>query len=104
MNAMLANDIGGGIFALLVIVAGLVSSVLALAALIPANRGKRAPAIVLFAPAIVTAATVTVGMIWQCATDRSTGSFGGRVLEWLPFWILFAGPPLLTGAIAILVL
>jgi hypothetical protein len=104
MSPILADDIEGGIFALSILAAGGVSSILALTALIPANRGKRPAAIALSTPAILTAVGVTVWIVWQCIKGPAQGEDRGSALNMMFFWFLFAGPSFLTGTIAILVL
>lgn len=98
MNLILAEDIGGWLAAGTLLLAGVISSLLALLALIPASKGIRSAAILLGAPAVLTTLSVTAWIIIE--TIRHRGSPESSVSDMFISWLMLAGLPLLTGGIA----
>src|SRR6186997_576338 len=78
MNVILAENISGWLFAGTLLTAGIVSSLLALVALIPASRGNRPAAILLGAPAVLLAAAgITAWVIADTIRSPQPVSSGG---------------------------
>jgi hypothetical protein len=101
---ILAEDIGGWLLAGMLVTAGLASALLALLALIPASRGNRSAAIFMTAPALLAAVAVTLFVIGNMIRDHVRGSDTGTLSDAFFSWLIFVGPPLLTGGIATLVI
>ena len=108
MNAMLADDIDGGIFVILILLVVGVTCLLALGALFPAAKGDCMPALALSIPAFLAGILVTawlaVGFISDRMHETQIESF--RVgLSYLAMpWLVMAGPPFATGLLALSVL
>ena len=101
---ILAEDIGGWLFAALVLFGGLGAAVLALGALIPAWKGKSALCLALSGPAVVLGIGVTVwlgyGFISSTMHDPELDIRQDLLLPWL----LMAGPSTVTSVLALVVL
>jgi hypothetical protein len=103
MHAILAENLNGWLFGAAVLFGGLLASVLALCALVPARQGNRGWTWALVSPAFVVGLLVTVGAGYGMVTDGvrdgdySVGDFA------IP-WLVLAGPSLATGLLAVVVL
>jgi len=101
---ILAEDIGGWLFAALVLFGGFGAAFLAMTALIPAWKGHLALALTLSVPALILGLGVTVwlgyGFMTSNLHDPDLDVWQDHVLPWL----LMAGPSLVTGALALAVL
>jgi|ERR1043165_4209678 hypothetical protein len=104
MPVMLAEDIGGWLFAGGVLLGGFATSVLALSALIPAWKGKRAFTLLLAAPAFVLGVSATIwrvhGYMRQSPADSSYNPTPDFIFELL----IMAAPALATSLLAVTVL
>ena len=103
MSVILAEDIGGWLLAGGVLARGVVSSLLALLALIPASRGKRSIAITLLTPSLIVSTGVTIWLVTQFIGNHRHGIDVAIGSDLIGPWIFMAGPSFLTGVIAILV-
>jgi hypothetical protein len=103
MRVILADSIDGGIFALLVLLAGLAASLLAILALFPAAHGKKAATLLMAAPAFSAGVVVT---IWLASMYLKEGDSGDLEFwsDCLAPWLLFAGPSFGTSLLAGLIL
>ncbi len=97
---ILAEDIGGWLFAALVLFGGLGAALLAMIALIPARKGHRALALTLSVPALILGLGVTIwlgyGFMTSNLHDPDLDLWQDHVLPWL----LMAGPSLATSLLA----
>lgn len=101
---MLAEDIGGWIFVGGVLLAGFATSLLALIAIIPARKGKRAFTLLLAAPAFVVGVSATIwcvhGYMRQSPADSNYNPTPDFIFELL----IVAAPALATSLLAVTVL
>jgi hypothetical protein len=103
MRVLLADDIGGGILALLVLCGVALVSLLALGALFPAARGIKAVTLLMAAPAFIAGVSVTIWLGITYAQDNEHADLEFWSDVFMP-WMLFAGPALGTALLAGLVL
>jgi hypothetical protein len=103
MRVILADSIDGGILLILVMLAGLAVSLLAILALFPAAYGKKAATLLMAAPAFFAGVAVTIwlGLTYVQSDDHSSSEFWNACLA--P-WLLFAGPSFGTSLLAGLIL
>ena len=101
---MLAEDIGGWLFALLVMAGGLVASVVALIALVPAFRGHWQLAIALSVPAVAVGLLVAAWMVYSFFSSGSMRDPEADVVHdfFMP-WAVMGGPALVTGMLGMTV-
>jgi hypothetical protein len=104
MDVMLAEDLSVWILNGMILTAGVGSSLLALVALIPASRGKRLVAFALAAPALLDGIGVSVWLLVQFLGAKHDPAYTGAISDLVGDLIFMAGPPLLTGCIAVLVI
>ena len=100
---MLADSIDGGIQAMLIICGSLATAVLALCALGPASRGNRKLAFILAAPALVFGLLTTFYLLYGYVRDGLHDP-DSDLSDFMAPWACMAGPALLTGFAATLVL
>jgi hypothetical protein len=102
MHPILAENINGWLFAAAVFFGGLITSALALCALVPARQRNRRLTFALAAPALVFALLITLWTGYEFITeglqdpDYSMRDFA------IP-WLVMAGPSVVTGLLAIAV-
>jgi len=104
MHPILADDIDGGIFAILVLGAGLVTSVVALIGLAPAMRGDKAGTLCLITPAFLCGVAIVIWLTWQYIADWRENSHARFNRNDLLVYIVLAGPALATSLLGALVL
>ena len=108
MNIMLADDIDGGIFVIMILFVVAVTCLLALGALFPAARGNRMPALALSVPAFLAGILVTVWLAVGFISDRMHETQIEPISIGLSYlvmpWLVMAGPPFATSLLAISVL
>jgi hypothetical protein len=103
MHPILAENLNGWLFAAALFFGGLLASILALCALIPAARRNRARTLALAAPALIVGLLVTLWTGYGFITDGMRDpSYSLR--DFFTPWIMFAGPPLACGLLAVAVL
>jgi hypothetical protein len=103
MHPILAENLNGWLFAAALFFGGLLASILALVALVPAAQRDRARTLALAAPALVVGLLVTLwvgyGFITEGMHDPSYS-----IRDFLTPWLMLAGPPLASGLLAVAVL
>lgn len=102
MHILLADSIDGGILAILFVLGGLVASVLALIALVPAFQGSWKQALVFCSPALIYGLGMTVYFLYGYLTDGLHDP-DAEPRDFILPWAFMAGPALATGLLAILV-
>lgn len=103
MQPILAENLDGWLFGAAVLFGGLLASVLALCALVPARKNNRPLTFALAAPAFVVALLVTLCAAYGFITDGlhdPDSSIGDFAVPWL----MLAGPSFATSLLAIIVL
>ena len=103
MHFILAENINGWLFAAAVFFGGLLASILALAALVPAARRNRAATFGLAAPALLVGLLVTIWAGYEFVTDGMHDP-DYSIRDFLAPWFMLAGPPLACGLLAVAVL
>lgn len=108
MNAMLADDIDGGILVILILLVVAGTCLLGLGALIPAARGDRKLTLALSAPAFLAGILVTVWLVVGFITERMHETeiepLGTELSYLVMPWLVMAGPPFAISLLAVLVL
>ena len=105
MRVLFAEDTGGWILAGSVLFGGLATSVLALIALIPAWKGRRALALSLSAPALVMGVIATVWLVIDYAkVQPDPDPSYNATLDFFMELLIMAGPALVTSLLAMAVL
>jgi hypothetical protein len=98
---ILAEDIGGWLFAGLVLFGGLGAALLALGALVPAWKGHPSLALTLSAPGLILGLGVTIwlgyGLLTSNLHDPDIDLWQDHVLP----WVVMAGPSLATSLLAL---
>jgi hypothetical protein len=103
MHPILAENLNGWLFAAAVFFGGLIASVLALCALVPAWRGNRRSAFVLASPALVIGVLMTLwGGYWFITDGMRDPDYS--LSDFVLPWLVMAGAPLATSLLAIVVL
>jgi hypothetical protein len=103
MHPILAENLDGWLFGALLLFGGIIASVLALCALVPARRRNRRLTFILVAPAFLIVVLVTGMMIYAFITDglhNPDYSFSDFAIPWL----MLGGPSFATGLLALAVL
>jgi hypothetical protein len=96
---MLAEDIGGWLAVGMLFLGSLVASLLALGALYPAYRGRRALTIRLIAPAIIMA-VLAVYYFANAYVHREFHDHEEIMLNYVQPWLLMGLPPLATSLLS----
>jgi len=104
MHPILADDIDGGILMILLLGAGLITSVLALIGLAPAMRGDKAGTLCLITPAFLCGVVIFVWLAWQFIADWREDPHGRFNRNDIMVFIILAGPALATSLLGGLVL
>jgi hypothetical protein len=100
---MLADEIDGGILALLVLLACGGVSLLALIGLVPAMKGNRTLTLVMISPALLAVVTITIWLGYGVFTDGLKDP-DARLSDFFAPWLIFSGLPVITSGAALLVL
>jgi hypothetical protein len=103
MHLILAENLNGWLFAAAVFFGGLIASVQALCALVPAWQGNRRSTLVLVTPALVIGVLVTLGAGYGFITDGLHDP-GYSLSDFAAPWLMMAGAPVATSLLAIVVL
>ena len=104
MHVMLADDIDGGIFMILILGGVLITSVMALIGLAPAMRGDKAGTLRLIAPGFLCGVAIVVWLAWQFIADRREDPHEKFNRNDILVFIVLAGPALATSLLGALVL
>ena len=99
MHVMLAEDIGGWLVAGALLLGSLATSVLALAALFPAYRGRRALTLCLIAPAVIIA-VVAVCYFTDAYVHREFHDHEEIMANYIQPWLVMGLPPLVTSLLS----
>ena len=103
MHPILSDEVSGGLMAAAAFLGGLLAAVLALCALVPAWQRNRRLTLALVAPAFLLVLLVTLGIGYGFVTDGLHDPDYSASDFVIP-WVLFAGPPLAAGLLAVGVL
>ena len=103
MHLILAENIDGWLFGAALFFGGLLVSILALVALVPAARRNRAATFALAAPALLVGLLVTIWVGYGFITDGLRDP-DYSIRDFLAPWFMLAGPPLACGLLAVAVL
>jgi hypothetical protein len=103
MHPILAENIDGWLFGAAVLFGGLIASVLALCALVPARQRNRRLTFTLAAPALVVGLLVTLWAGYGFITDGLHDP-DYSVSDFAIPWLVMAGPSFATSLLAIIVL
>jgi hypothetical protein len=98
---ILAEDIGGWLFAALVLFGGVGAAILALGALIPAWKGNSALAIALLVPALLLGFGVSIWFGYGFITSNLHDPDLDIRQDFILPWLVMAGPSLMTGLLAL---
>jgi hypothetical protein len=98
MHPILAEDIGPGIFWILVLFAGIGCSVLAFVAIFPAALGRLRLAMLMAAPAFAFSILLTIMLVYFFFTAHTTSHSprdeARQIKNFWVVWFLFSGIPL----------
>jgi hypothetical protein len=99
MHAILADSIGPGLFWIVILLAGIGCTVVALAALVPAALGRLRPAILMAAPAFAFSILTTIILVYffcfaPDAPQPDPEDAADDAKMFWQVWILFSGIPL----------
>ena len=103
MPSILAENLDGWLFGAALFFGGLLVSILALVALVPAARRNRAGTFALAAPALVVGLLITLWVGYGFITDGLRDP-DYSIRDFLTPWLVMAGPPLACGLLAVAVL
>lgn len=103
MHLFLAESLDGWLFAAAALLGGLLTSLLALAALVPARQRNRPLTFALAAPAFVVVLLVTLWVGYGLITDGLHDP-DYSLADFAVPWLIMAGPSLATGLLAVAVL